>query len=191
MELINTNATAYDSWLSANMSSLRKAIEHLEEPNTNDIIEVTGRMIWQAVQTSVAPEGFEQAYSEIFSPIVKRPYPRLENGDYKYIEIDQGWKLWQAATAQAVPEGFVLVKMDDLDLEDALLQYRRQHNIFEPDDYIIHDGELKVFAMWSSAVEGCAYIGYAYAENGEMAHKDEFRHATGEEIKAGKRLEVK
>ena len=76
----------------------------------------------------------------------------------------------------------------DLDLEDALLQYRRQHNIFEPDDYIIHDGELKVFARWSSAVEGCAYIGYAYAENGEMAHKDEFRHATDEEIKAGRRL---
>lgn len=75
-------------------------------------------------------------------------------------------------------------------LKKALLEHRRQHNIFEPDDYIIHDGELKVFAMWSSAVEGCAYIGYAYAENGEMAHKDEFRHATGEEIKAGKRLEV-
>ena len=72
-----------------------------------------------------------------------------------------------------------------------LLEYRRQHNIFEPDDYIIHDGELKVFAMWSSAVESCAYIGYAYAEDGEMAHKDEFRHAGDEEIKAGKRLEVK
>lgn len=70
----------------------------------------------------------------------------------------------------------------------ALLQYRRQHNIFEPDDYIIHDGELKVFAMWSSAINGWAYIGYAYAENGEMAHKDEFRHATDEEIKAGRRL---
>ena len=76
------------------------------------------------------------------------------------------------------------------DLQSALLEHRRQHNIFEPDDYIIHDGELKVFAMWSSAVEGCAYIGYAYAEDGEMAHKDEFRHATDEEIKAGKRLEV-
>ena len=75
-------------------------------------------------------------------------------------------------------------------LLEKLLEYRRQHNIFEIDDYIIHDGELKVFAMWSSAVEGCAYIGYAYAENGEMAHKDEFRHATDEEIKAGKRLEV-
>jgi len=75
-----------------------------------------------------------------------------------------------------------------VDINNELLEYRRQHNIFEPDDYIIHDDELKVFAMWSSAVEGCAYIGYAYAENGEMAHKDEFRHATPEEIKAGKRL---
>ena len=75
-------------------------------------------------------------------------------------------------------------------LEEALLEYRRANNIFEMDDYIIHDGELKVFAMWSTAIEGCAYIGYAYAEDGEMAHKDEFRHATDAEIKAGKRLEV-
>ena len=80
---------------------------------------------------------------------------------------------------------FVVVESE---IDAALIEYRRQHNIFETDDYIIHDGELKVFAMWSSAVEGCAYIGYAYAENGEMAHKDEFRHAADEEIKAGKRL---
>ena len=80
---------------------------------------------------------------------------------------------------------FVVVESE---IDAALIEYRRQHNIFETDDYIIHDGELKVFAMWSSAVEGCAYIGYAYAENGEMAHKDEFRHATDEEIKAGRRL---
>ena len=82
---------------------------------------------------------------------------------------------------------FVVVESE---IDAALIEYRRQHNIFETDDYIIHDGELKVFALLSSAVEGCAYIGYAYAENGEMAHKDEFRHATDEEIKAGKRLEV-
>lgn len=75
-------------------------------------------------------------------------------------------------------------------LLEKLLEYRRQHNIFEPDDYIIHDGELKVFAMWSNAIDGCAYIGYAYAEDGEMAQKDEFRHATDAEIKAGKRLEL-
>ena len=84
----------------------------------------------------------------------------------------------------------VILQTEGHEHDAMLLEYRRQHNIFETDDYIIHDGELKVFAMWSSAVEGCAYIGYAYAENGEMAHKDEFRHATDEEIKAGKRLEV-
>ena len=73
-------------------------------------------------------------------------------------------------------------------LEEALLEYRRANGIFEMGDYIIHDGELKVFAMWSTAIEGCAYIGYAYAEDGEMADKSEFRHATDEEITAGHRL---
>jgi len=93
-----------------------------------------------------------------------------------------------AADPQLLLVGKIIKEIGEIEI--ALLEYRRQHNIFEPDDYIIHDGELKVFAMWSSAVEGCAYIGYAYAENGEMAHKDEFRHATDAEIKAGKRLEV-
>ena len=74
-------------------------------------------------------------------------------------------------------------------LKAALLAYRRANNIFEMDDYIIHDGELKVFAMWSTAIEGCAYIGYAYAEDGEMAENDEFRHATDEEIKADRCLD--
>lgn len=61
-------------------------------------------------KAQVIPEGFEQAYSKIFSPIVKRPYPRLENSNYKYIEIDQGWKLWQAATAQAVLEKDAIIQ---------------------------------------------------------------------------------
>ena len=101
------------------------------------------------------------------------------------IEQLDGYEHLNGFYKRAVAHGFTLTE-----IKEELLKYRRQHNIFEPDDYIIHDGELKVFAMWSSAVEGCAYIGYAYAENGEMAHKDEFRHATDEEIKAGKRLEV-
>lgn len=99
------------------------------------------------------------------------------------IERLGGYEYLNEFYKRAVAHGFTLTK-----IKEELLKYRRQHNIFETDDYIIHDGELKVFAMWSSAVEGCAYIGYAYAENGEMAHKDEFRHATDEEIKAGRRL---
>ncbi|OTG60982.1 hypothetical protein B9T36_00780 [Acinetobacter sp. ANC 4204] len=76
------------------------------EKEDGEYVSSKAQMGWQMWQASaqVVPEGFEQAYSEIFSPIVKRPYPRLENGDYKYIEINQGWKLWQVATAQAVPE---------------------------------------------------------------------------------------
>lgn len=73
-------------------------------------------------------------------------------------------------------------------MKQVYLEYRRENGIFEEGDYIIHDGELKVFAMWSTVIEGCAYIGYAYAEDGEMADKDEFRHATDAEIQAGKRL---
>ena len=102
------------------------------------------------------------------------------------IEWLGGYEYLNEFYKRAVAHGFTLTE-----IKEELLKYRRQHNIFEPDDYIIHDGELKVFAMWSNAIDGCAYIGYAYAEDGEMAQKDEFRHATDEEIKAGKRLEVK
>ena len=99
------------------------------------------------------------------------------------IEQLGGYEYLNEFYKRAVAHGFALTE-----IKDELLKHRRQNNIFEIDDYIIHDGELKVFAIWSSAVEGCAYIGYAYAENGEMAHKDEFRHATDAEIKAGRRL---
>ena len=71
-------------------------------------------MFVEVAKHQPVPEGFEQAYSEIFSPIIKQPYPHLENGDYKYIETDQGWKLWQTAAAQAVPEGFVLVPKENI-----------------------------------------------------------------------------
>ena len=91
----------------------------------DDAVEIwhrvnTGWAMWKKAinfgrkQAQSVPESFEQAYSEIFSTSVKRPYAHLENGDYKYIEIDQGWKLWQAAAAQAVPEGFVLVDKHQL-----------------------------------------------------------------------------
>ena len=110
-------------------------------------------------------------------------------GLFNLYEYSISFKYYKVFKGDFESAGYIDVFIPDLQKD--LLEHRRQHNIFETDDYIIHDGELKVFAMWSSAVEGCAYIGYAYAEDGEMAHKDEFRHATDEEIKADKRLEVK
>ena len=98
-------------------------------------------------KAQVIPEGFEQAYSKIFSPIVKRPYPRLENGNYKYIEIDQGWKLWQAAKAQAVPEGFAI--------KDVI--YERQRQINQEFYSTENDDEYKQNELLRAAV--------CYAEN--------------------------
>ena len=69
------------------------------------------------------------------------------------------------------------------ELNTALLNYRRQHNIFEvgdkvvvkdhpfwPEDYVIHTVEQEHIGKW---------------------YMSAWRHATDEEIKAGKRLEVK
>lgn len=45
-------------------------------------------------------ERFETAYENTHKPIIARPYPKLENGSYQYLEIVQAWELWQAATAR-------------------------------------------------------------------------------------------
>ncbi|WP_337081309.1 DUF551 domain-containing protein [Acinetobacter pittii] len=38
----------YDNWLSKNMTTLRQATAHLSNNDVNDIIEVAGRLIWEA-----------------------------------------------------------------------------------------------------------------------------------------------
>lgn len=60
--------------------------------------------------------------------------------------------------------------------EDELLEYRRQHNIFEYGDRFVIDGLFGVF----------------YANDGNIPYLDynKIRHATPAEIKAGKRLEA-
>ena len=59
-------------------------------------------------------------------------------------------------------------------IRDALLEYHRQHNIFEVGDRFVIDGLFGVF----------------YANDGNIPYLDYnmIRHATDEEIKAGKRL---
>ena len=74
-------------------------------------------------------------------------------------------------------------------LEKELLEYRREHNIFEEGDWIIYDDDLMVFAMWSKHHNEYAYIGYANADDGALEHRSAFRHATDEEIAQGYRDE--
>lgn len=45
----------YDNWLSRNMNTLRQATAHLSKNDINDIIEVAGRLIWEASRTLTAP----------------------------------------------------------------------------------------------------------------------------------------
>lgn len=78
------------------------------------------------------------------------------------------------------------------DIRKAILEYRRQHNIFEPDDIcklkIKHNYGLCKFRRTKG---DRIYLEdrLGFAEFG--IHKDVVDHATDAEIKAGKRLEVK
>lgn len=64
-----------------------------------------------------------QKEKEAFDVYFKEKYPELykdvfdEDGDDRaIIGYSFAWSAWQAVKAQAVPEGFVLVKIDDLEL---------------------------------------------------------------------------
>ena len=90
---------------------------------------------------------------------------------------------YEAAKAQGEKWGF-----DDF-LNNQLLEYRRQHNIFERNDYVVnrdikYSDELNIVS--SSNDKALWFFGKIY---GGFV-KSQFRHATDAEIKAGKRLEV-
>lgn len=75
------------------------------------------------------------------------------------------------------------------DLVKELLEYRRQHNIFEVGDLITHPvfwGLFQVKETMKHHVLGVTSTGYESKLAMEL-----IRHAEPEEIKAGKRLEVK
>lgn len=49
-------------------------------------------------------EAFEEAYNKICKPIIARPYPRNEQGEYFYKEIHEAHLMWQAAKAQVLQQ---------------------------------------------------------------------------------------
>jgi len=61
-------------------------------------------------------EAFEAHIKHIHPDLPDAWYKRDENGRYPE-GMQQDWELWQAAKAQAVPEGFVLMplEIDDFD----------------------------------------------------------------------------
>ena len=91
---------------------------------------------------------------------------------------------YEAAKAEGEEWGF-----DDF-LNNQLLEYRRQHNIFEVGDKVIgsklFDDRIFEFQYYLPELS-MAVI----SKDGAAIGLNQLRHATPEEIKAGKRLEVK
>ncbi|WP_291338749.1 hypothetical protein [Acinetobacter sp. UBA801] len=73
--------------------------------------------------------------------------------------------------------------------EATLLEYRRQHNIFEVGDKVIktHPKNTILWPVLGVYKNGGVWLDY----KGFCWKPPSVRHATDEEIKAGKRLEVK
>lgn len=61
-------------------------------------------------------ESFEAYMAEKYKNLIDRRQCLNNGGGYMAWDMNVAWKVWQAAKAQAIPEGFVLVKMDDLEL---------------------------------------------------------------------------
>ena len=76
--------------------------------------------------------------------------------------------------------------IDVRDLDDELLEYRRKHNIFDVGDKVVHHkfSNIKIY-------EVCEISGdllTVFYDRKTHSFKTDIRHATDEEIKAGRRL---
>ena len=97
-------------------------------------------------------EDFEKAYSEICKPIIARPYPRNEKGEYIYQEIHEAYLMWQAK-AQAVPE-WISVEDKEPDCGETVLICWSDSPEVEPEkDYM--DIDIDTGALyWSNYNDG-------------------------------------
>ena len=78
-----------------------------------------------------------------------------------------------------------------VDINNELLEYRRQHNIFEIDDYVVYQGGAGLSGLFR--IEKLTKTGKPKSVKsnrfgGFPCRYCEIRHATPEEIKAGRRL---
>ena len=87
---------------------------------------------------------------------------------------------YHAETKIFIGEWFGFYSMRDL--KDALLEHRRQHNIFEAGDYYVYLYE------WDSDLDIVCKFNPSEWNDHLWNIKNMIRHATDEEIKAGRRL---
>lgn len=103
------------------------------------------------------------------------------------IEQLGGYEYLNGFYKRAVAHGFTLTE-----IKEELLKYRRQHNIFEKEDFVVHIFYKDSKVQRVKGVAGDYIHVFSHDESYQYkAYGPDFRHATDEEIKAGKRLEVK
>ena len=83
------------------------------------------------------------------------------------------------------------VRFSREELERAMLEYRRQHNIYEIDDYVVYQGDAGLSGLFR--IEKLTKTGKPKSVKsnrfgGFPCRYCEVRHATPEEIAAGRRL---
>lgn len=73
-------------------------------------------------------------------------------------------------------------------LPDMLLQYRRENNIFEVGDWVIPIKQPESEFMHAIQIERIGVYGGFYDTKWRLLSISKFRHATPQEIEAGRRL---
>ena len=123
--------------------------------------------------------GYEKAKEIVFDPL----HPQMTH-------VSNDGRHWVNEEFSYIPEiqeqipTMIRIK----DIRKALLEYRRQHNIFEVGDKVIktHPKNTILWPVLGVYKNGGVWLDY----KGFCWKPPSVRHATDEEIKAGKRLEV-
>lgn len=123
--------------------------------------------------------GYEKAKEIVFDPL----HPQMTH-------VSNDGRHWVNENFSYIPEiQSQIPKMARIDdIRKALLEYRRQHNIFEVGDKVVSKNGCELVSEITYLQGGLAKI-----KNEKFDHVyslQDFRHAEPEEIKAGKRLEV-
>ncbi len=123
--------------------------------------------------------GYERAKEIAFDPL----HPQMTH-------VSNDGRHWVNENFSYIPEiQSQIPKMARIDdIRKALLEYRRQHNIFEVGDKVVYvDDFMPNSVSVVSEVNDRVWLN----DNNAVCIKEMIKHAEDEEIKAGKRLGVK
>lgn len=101
-------------------------------------------------------EAFEAYMAEKYKNLMDRRQCLNNGGGYMAWDMNVAWKVWQAAKAQAVPDGFVVVpaQCPDPDFADMLFDELSKNAIGEfGDDLLIHFSDIDEEKIWGLMLE--------------------------------------